>query len=70
MFDVLRRQSSSGRASRCAATSNITDIDDKIIERASSASSGWQEITTRCESIWYQAMWMASACTHRHPARH
>ena len=36
--------------------SNITDIDDKIIERAQHEARPWQEITERCESVWFQGM--------------
>ena len=36
--------------------SNITDIDDKIIERANREGRPWQEITTRCEQVWFKAM--------------
>ena len=36
--------------------SNITDIDDKIIERANREQRPWEEITQRCESIWFEGM--------------
>jgi cysteinyl-tRNA synthetase len=36
--------------------SNITDIDDKIIDRANREGRPWQEITTRCEHVWFEAM--------------
>ena len=36
--------------------SNITDIDDKIIERANREDRPWQEITGRCEAVWFEAM--------------
>ena len=36
--------------------SNITDIDDKIIDRAQREGRPWQDITTKCESIWFKAM--------------
>ncbi|MEZ5251289.1 MAG: hypothetical protein R2713_19340 [Ilumatobacteraceae bacterium] len=36
--------------------SNITDIDDKIIERANREERPWQEITHRCERVWFGAM--------------
>jgi cysteinyl-tRNA synthetase len=36
--------------------SNITDIDDKIIDRANRESRPWQEITEKCESVWFEAM--------------
>ncbi len=36
--------------------SNITDIDDHIINRSKRENRPWQEITTTCEDIWWQAM--------------
>ena len=36
--------------------SNITDIDDKIIERANREARPWNEITDRCEAVWFDAM--------------
>jgi cysteinyl-tRNA synthetase len=36
--------------------SNITDIEDKIIERATREGRPWQEITTACEAVWWKAM--------------
>ena len=36
--------------------SNVTDIEDKIIERAARENRPWQDITTRCERVWFQAM--------------
>ena len=55
VFDVLRRYLEwSGFEVRYV--SNITDIDDKIIERANRENRPWQDITTKCESIWFKAM--------------
>jgi cysteinyl-tRNA synthetase len=55
VFDVLRRYLEwSGCDVRYV--SNITDIDDKIIERAHRESRDWSDITTKCESVWYRAM--------------
>src|SRR5688572_31522507 len=55
VFDVLRRYLEwSGLEVRYV--SNITDIDDKIIERAQRESRPWQDITNRCEKVWFQAM--------------
>ena len=55
VFDVLRRYLEwSGYEVRYV--SNITDIDDKIIDRAQREQRPWQDITTRCETIWYKAM--------------
>jgi cysteinyl-tRNA synthetase len=36
--------------------SNITDIDDKIIDRANREDRPWQEITHKCEDVWFRAM--------------
>jgi cysteinyl-tRNA synthetase len=36
--------------------SNITDIDDKIIDRANREGRPWQEITHKCEDVWFKAM--------------
>ena len=36
--------------------SNITDIDDKIIERANTEGRPWTDITHKCESVWFEAM--------------
>ncbi|MFM7253990.1 MAG: cysteine--tRNA ligase [Ilumatobacteraceae bacterium] len=55
VYDVLRRYLTwSGIRVRLA--SNITDIDDKIIDRANREGRPWQEITHRCESVWFSAM--------------
>ncbi|MFN6121777.1 MAG: cysteine--tRNA ligase [Actinomycetes bacterium] len=55
VYDVLRRYLEwSGL--RVRLVSNITDIDDKIIERANREQRPWQEITTKCERVWFDAM--------------
>jgi len=54
-FDVLIRYLRwSGLAVRLV--SNITDIDDKIIDRAASEHRPWQDIATACEAVWWEAM--------------
>ena len=55
VYDILRRYLEwSGLQVRMV--SNITDIDDKIIDRANREDRPWQEITQRCESVWFGAM--------------
>lgn len=55
VFDVLRRYLEwSGLEVRYV--SNITDIDDKIIDRANNEGHPWQDIATKCETIWFRAM--------------
>jgi cysteinyl-tRNA synthetase len=55
VYDILRRYLEwCGIAVRLV--SNITDIDDKIIDRANRESRPWQEITDKCESVWFDAM--------------
>ncbi|MCE9622301.1 MAG: cysteine--tRNA ligase [Actinomycetia bacterium] len=55
VYDVLRRYLEwSGLQVRLA--SNVTDIDDSIINRANKEGRPWQDITTSCESVWFEAM--------------
>ena len=55
VYDILRRYLEwSGIAVRMV--SNITDIDDKIIDRANREGRPWQEITEKCEDVWFSAM--------------
>ncbi|MEO6652972.1 MAG: cysteine--tRNA ligase [Ilumatobacteraceae bacterium] len=54
-YDVLRRYLEwSGLEVRLV--SNVTDIEDKIIERAKRENRPWQDITTKCERVWFDAM--------------
>jgi cysteinyl-tRNA synthetase len=55
VFDVLRRYLL-WSGFEVNYVSNITDIDDKIINRANDEDRDWSEIATRCESIWWKAM--------------
>ncbi len=55
VYDILRRYLTwSGLSVRLV--SNITDIEDKIIERATREQRPWNEITTKCETMWWRAM--------------
>ena len=55
VYDILRRYLEwSGIAVRLV--SNITDIDDKIIDRANRENRPWSEITDKCENVWFEAM--------------
>ncbi len=55
VYDILRRYLEwSGLEVRLV--SNITDIDDKIIDRANREGRPWQDITHKCESVWFEAM--------------
>jgi len=54
-YDILRRYLEwTGLDVRLV--SNITDIEDKIIARAEREGRPWQDITTKCERVWFEAM--------------
>ena len=54
-YDILRRYLEwTGLEVRLV--SNVTDIEDKIIERATREDRPWDEITTKCEAMWFRAM--------------
>lgn len=55
VFDVLRRYLA-WTGLDVTYVSNITDIDDKIIQRAEREDRDWRDITRRCEAVWYRAM--------------
>lgn len=55
VYDILRRYLESNGL-RVRHVSNITDIEDKIIERAQREGRPWQDITAKCEAIWWRAM--------------
>jgi cysteinyl-tRNA synthetase len=55
VYDVLRRYLE-WTGLKVRLVSNITDIDDRIIERAAREQRPWQDITHRCEDVWFQAM--------------
>ena len=55
VYDVLRRYLEwTGISVRLV--SNVTDIDDAIINRANNENRPWQDITAKCESVWFEAM--------------
>jgi cysteinyl-tRNA synthetase len=55
VYDILRRYLTwSGFDVRLV--SNITDIEDKIIERAARENRPWNDITAACERVWFEAM--------------
>ena len=55
MYDILRRYlMSTGLTVR--HVSNVTDIEDKIIDRAQREGRPWQEITAENEALWWKAM--------------
>jgi cysteinyl-tRNA synthetase len=55
VYDVLRRYLEwSGL--EVTFVSNITDIDDKIIDRANAEGRDPAEVAVRCEAIWWRAM--------------
>ena len=55
VFDMVRRYLE-WRGDEVTFVSNITDIDDKIIDRALREERDMFEITARCEEVWYRAM--------------
>ena len=55
VYDVLRRYLE-WTGLQVRLVSNITDIDDQIINRAAREDRPWREITTKCEDVWFQAM--------------
>jgi cysteinyl-tRNA synthetase len=55
VYDILRRYlESTGLEVRLV--SNVTDIEDKIIERANREQRPWTDITAKCERVWFEAM--------------
>ncbi|MFM8776216.1 MAG: cysteine--tRNA ligase, partial [Actinomycetota bacterium] len=55
VYDILRRYLEWNNI-KVRLVSNITDIDDQIINRANREQRPWQEITHKCESVWFDAM--------------
>ena len=55
VYDIVRRYLE-WNGLEVQLVSNVTDIDDKIIERAQREERPWQDITAKCERVWFQAM--------------
>jgi len=55
VFDVLRRYLE-WSGNDVVYVSNITDIDDKVIQRAEEEGRPWQEVTADYEQVWWEAM--------------
>jgi len=55
VFDVLRRYLT-WTGLEVNYVSNITDIDDKIINRANDEGRNWSDIAQKCEQVWWKAM--------------
>ncbi len=55
VYDILRRYLEWSGV-RVRLVSNVTDIDDHIIERAQRENRPWTEIAHKCEDIWFEAM--------------
>ena len=55
VYDILRRYLEWSGV-RVRLVSNVTDIEDKIIERAEREGRPWQDITSTCEAVWFEAM--------------
>ena len=54
-YDVLRRYLE-WTGLQVRLVSNVTDIEDKIIARAQREGRPWQDITQKCERVWFEAM--------------
>jgi cysteinyl-tRNA synthetase len=55
VYDILRRYLE-WNGLEVRLVSNVTDIEDKIIDRAMREQRPWQDITTKCEAVWFEAM--------------
>jgi cysteinyl-tRNA synthetase len=55
VYDILRRYLE-WRGVEVRLVSNVTDIDDKIIDRANDEHRDWHDIAAKCESVWWRAM--------------
>jgi cysteinyl-tRNA synthetase len=55
VYDILRRYLE-WQGFEVRFVSNVTDIDDQILNRATREGRDWTDIVTRCEAVWWQAM--------------
>jgi cysteinyl-tRNA synthetase len=55
VYDILRRYLE-WRGTKVRLVSNITDIDDQIINRANREDRAWTDIAQKCEAVWFRAM--------------
>jgi cysteinyl-tRNA synthetase len=55
VYDVLRRYLE-WQGLEVRFVSNVTDIDDQIINRANREGREWTDIATKCEAVWWKAM--------------
>lgn len=55
VYDVLRRFLTWSGLD-VTFVSNVTDIDDKILQRASEERRDWTDIAAKCEAVWWKAM--------------
>lgn len=55
VYDILRRYLE-WTGVKVRLVSNITDIDDKIIDRATRENRPWLDIAQKCETVWFDSM--------------
>ena len=55
VYDILRRYLE-WTGVKVRLVSNITDIDDKIIDRATRENRPWLDIAQKCEHVWFESM--------------
>ena len=55
VYDILRRYLE-WTGIKVRLVSNITDIDDKIINRAEREKRAWLDIAQKCETVWFDSM--------------
>ena len=55
VYDILRRYLE-WTGIKVRLVSNITDIDDKIIDRAEREKRSWLDIAQKCETVWFESM--------------